>query len=353
MISNHRTLIVTLATMSTFVGTGSLAQVPAQQAPKPAAPRATATAPRATTSPTAAPAPTATAKKANPRGLPINSPALDRLVALIEYQKKKRAEIKNFSCPPNVTVAAGTGIGPATLAFTNASASQSICSGVADLAPAAERGGPCLTCNYQNGVSLKRSGPKSHACWVKPDAANGFACEFVPPLPASQTCIFEIDPGGMDLYPFGSHTRGDTDMYTEGSLFDPGSMVSMHVTVKLARSGNKLVWKLSGEAKETAPDHTTFSEQKTIDLKSSDVKNGTVADVETCLAAYGSQRPLTEPTTTYAHILDDEGWYNTDTIPSEGPLQFSMRCRVDTDGSDTGQVGCQSINVERFTINIK
>jgi hypothetical protein len=355
MTPNHPALIATVAFASTCVGLHALAQTPAKLAPKPAAaqPAKTAAKPTATPTLTASPAPTAKASNSNPRGLPTNMHSVDRVQAIIEYTKKKRTELKNYACPPNVNVEAGTGMGPATLAFTRAAVSPSLCSTSADLAPSSERGGPCLSCYYQGGVELRRSAPQRHSCWVKPDATNSFACEYVPPLPVSQTCQFEIDPGNMDLYPFGDHTRGDTDLYTEGSLLDPGSLAEIDVTVKLVRSGSKLVWKLDGEVKESNPDHTTFGDYKSIDLKSSDVKNGTLADIETCLASYGTQRPFPERTGSAGTVSDGNDWHDYSTVFSQGTLRFSMSCRVDTNGSDSGQVGCKNINVERFSLNLK
>jgi hypothetical protein len=334
-------------------GFGLLASAEERSPPRPAAAaRTAAPAQPARTAAVAAPSTTPVKAKANPRGLPLIATGVDRIKAIIEYQKQKRAELKTFGCPPSVTVAAGTGLGPATLAFTSARVASSQCPTSTDMAPVAERGGRCLECNYQYGVQLERSGPKSHSCWVKPDAKDNFVCEYVPPVPASQTCVFQIDPGPMDLYAFANHTRGDSDLYTEGSLFDPGSTAVIELSVKLARTGNKLVWKLSGEAKETAPDHTTFSGQKTIDLKSSDIKNGSVADIETCLAAYGTQRPFAEPSITREANYSWEGWLEFGSYGSE-LLQMSWRCRADTAGSDTGQVGCKDIDVEPFTLNLK
>ena len=98
MTSNHLTLVAPLILAASFVGLDSLAQVPAQKAQKPA-PVQTA---RTASQPAATPAPKGTASKPNPRQLPSNSPAIDRTLALIQYQKKKRDEIKNYSCPPNV-----------------------------------------------------------------------------------------------------------------------------------------------------------------------------------------------------------------------------------------------------------
>ncbi len=371
-----RALILGIATV--FVCAHALAQVPTRVDPtkRPAQPIQTvptaaptpAPAPRPVTPPPAAQAPSASSTGTRAQ-LPVNpqqaaqrqptsatpsssAKSNDPLARLIE--RAKRDGVKTFRCPATLEMGAtpGTMTSLRTFAFESAGVSSGACASYYDLAPTTDRGLRCMECRYGAGLTLRRSAPKEYSCWVKPDASSTFACEHVPPPPAGQTCRFEITLRDVDLHPFTNHTRGDTDMDSEGGVFEEPAFPDLIVDASITRNADELTLQVHGTVEEGGGDRTTFNRSLTRPIASVDIENGTKADVAACLASYGANRPFPAiegriRAGSAGHSLRE---YHT------GPdhdLQFKVQCRTDTEGDDEGQVGCDPIEFDRLTITIR
>lgn len=281
-------------------------------------------------------------------------PSMDPRLLLLE-QKAVEAGVKNYTCPAQIEIA-GTSpsFGPASLAFTTASVSPSSCGASSDLAPASARGGHCMTCSYQNGVALRRSGGPRTVCWRVPETNDKIACEEVPQLPPSQTCQFEIRPPAVDLEPL-DHVRGDDDLWADGGLFRNFSIVNLDAALVrgTGSSSGKLFLEIDAEIEESAPDYTTFRDSKRIEITSSHLAAGTAADIAACLGNFTANRPFTSLTGTNG--LATGGYDRTDLNPihGTGTLRIGASCKVDSPGEDIGDVGCNPIAIEPFTLSLR
>jgi hypothetical protein len=325
-----KTITVSISATALTLAAVSIAQTPARTAAKP-----TAAQPAKTT--------------------PATPPKIAWAAGLIERAKKNG--IKTFDCPASLKLDPAGNFGPASLAFRSASATSSTCAASSDLAPANDRGNFCLVCSFDSGLQLRRSGPKSHTCWVKPDDANTFACEYVaptPPPPITETCNFQLRPADVDLHPF-NHTRGDKDMNTDGGFMgSDASWVDLEVDVTLTREGNDLVLNVSGKMEESESDWTTYSKSKkfVIGDRSGEILNGSKADINACFAAYGTQRPFAAKVGSLDILTGGTGFKDFPATWTSGVVKFSSSCRVDQDGSND-VLGCNKLSFEQLNVLIK
>ncbi|HEX6273996.1 MAG TPA: hypothetical protein VFZ53_13200, partial [Polyangiaceae bacterium] len=286
---------------------------------------------------------------------PANPPKIAWAAGLVERAKKNG--IKTFDCPTSLKLEPAGNFGTATLAFRAASATSTACPASSDLAPANDRGSFCLVCSFDAAIQLKRSGPKNHTCWVKPDDSNSFACEYVPPTPpppVTETCNFQLRPANVDLHPF-DHTDGDKDMNTDGGFMgSDASWVDLEVDASLGREGNDLVLTVSGKMKESESDWTTYKKSKkfVIGDRSGEILNGTKADINACFAAYGTQRPFTAKSGSLNILTGGNGFQDYPATWMSGTLRFSSTCRVDQDGS-SDVLGCNKLSFEQLSVLIK
>lgn len=296
-----------------------------------------------------------------PRARPTTpSGAQKRAEAPERFELLRKASAKDgvtkYTCPARLDIASGSTIASGSLAFVSARADAGTCSSWLDFAPADKRGGSCMTCTYEHGVSIQRSGGKQNVCWVVPDAPDSLACEYTPPPPASQTCAFQIKPPTTDLFPL-EHVSGDKEMWSEGNVFDAGSPAIVNVDASLERgtggnSGKLRLW-VHARLRESAPDHTTFSKTKTVWLGDEHIVNGTAADVAACFATYGEQHPFA-PITGHAGIATiGNDWTNLARDQSGGRLLFDARCKLDSKGDDDGDVGCDPITFDELTVSVR
>jgi hypothetical protein len=275
--------------------------------------------------------------------------------ALLLKAKAAEAGVAKYTCPAEIDVGgSNTSFARGSFAFTGASVSTASCGGSTDLAPANARGGHCMTCSYQNGVTLRRSGGPRTVCWRVPETSNQMACEEVPPLPPSQTCQFEITPPVVDLMPLGDHVGGDDDLWAGGGLFSNFTKATVDVTLErgTGSSSGKLFLQVDAQIQETEPDYTTFRDSKRIEIKTSHLTAGTAADIAACLNNFTANRPFTE-LTGHAGLVAYE--YEPFQLSTDrmARLQVEATCTFDSPGEDIGDVGCNPIEVAPFSVSLR
>lgn len=301
----------------------------------------------------AAPLSPEASKAASAKG--ASKPGLDPRLLLLKA-KAVEAGVKTYTCPAEIEIAGTTpSFAPGSLAFTSASVAHSTCGGSSDLAPAGARGGHCMTCSYQNGVTLRRSGGPNTVCWRVPETNDKMACEDVPPVPPSQTCQFEIRPPAIDLKPLGDHVRGDDDLWADGGLFSNFSIVRLEAALVrgTGSSSGKLFLELDTEIEESAPDYTTFRDHKRVEITTSHLAAGTAADIAACLGNFPANRPFLALTGSNSLATGGYDPVELHPIHGTGTLRIGATCKVDSPGEDIGDVGCDPIAIEPFSIFLR
>lgn len=288
-----------------------------------------------------------------PPSPPSTAPKASRFQWLKDYTKTAK-QANRLVCPSTVTTSQESSFAPPTFTFERASVEGS-CSTTNDLAPVAERGGPCAVCSYKNGLQLRRSAGKQKSCWVHPEIPTTVVCENVPPLPPSQTCRFDIQLPTISLYPL-DHLSGDNDLWSEGSLFTYNS-TTVNIDVAVLRGSgperNKLFLSANMRLSEFADDHTTFGKSQVFEIQNAHLKAGSVNDIETCLKSFGANRPFVGPNGSFSLSTRGEGWDDFPATWSSGAIRFSSHCRTDDRGSDIGAVGCNSIKFDPISVYLR
>lgn len=270
--------------------------------------------------------------------------------------KSTQPGVKTYTCPSRLDIGgSSTSFASGELDFTSASVSTSTCSASADFAPASGRGGHCMRCSYENGVTLTRSGGDDTVCWRVPETSNQMACEKVPPVPPSQTCTFEIRPPTVDLMPLSNHLGGDDELYAGGGLGTNFSNASVSAKLERGSGGDsgKLFLTVSATVKETSPDYTLFTDKKRVEIKTSHLAAGTAADIATCLGNFTENRPFETIRGTNGMTATGYERFTLHPIHGEGELKIEARCTFDSPGEDVGEVGCDPITIEPFSITLR
>jgi len=257
---------------------------------------------------------------------------------------------KTFKCPAELQFPSGTTFtNQDGLKFVRANANAGGCQ--ADLSPDSDKGGYCLTCGYEASVYIRRSSGLNYKCWVSDSNKDEFTCEYVAPLPPSQTCNFQIKLPVVNLMPYTQHTRGDKELhgYTSGQVI-LGGFIFLNVDAEIQRGigpqSNALFLVMSATQSENQGDKTTFKKEPfAIKLQDEHYVNATAAHVANCLASYGTQRPLSiNPKGTIQLNSAGHEWQTIDNWRDTSNLIDKAECRFDTKHSDDmKRVGCRKV----------
>ncbi len=254
---------------------------------------------------------------------------------------------KNFKCPAELKFPAETTFTSKTgLKFVEARANPGGCQ--FDLNPETDKGGFCMSCAYEGHLAIRRSSGSNYKCWVSDSHKDELTCEYVAPLPPSQTCVFDIRLPIVDLMPYTQHTKGDKDLHSYSNIFGLNH-VDLRIIAEIQRGigpqSDALFVVLSATHTEGGGDKTTFKKDFAVKLEDQHYVNATAVDVANCLASYGSQRPLSINPKGDIGGRSLEG-HNWETIENtiRRDLIRKAECRFDTKYSDDmKRVGCRKI----------